>query len=158
MRQTGITLAPFYKGWDRYNDLLIEAVAPLIPAQLALCAVPALRPAWFLAAHIIGARAIWFHTVMGQGDDALTDLESWGQDGAPIRTAAELVRGLETTWALIEDCLTRWTPALLDDPFERRGHARTRQWIIWHTLEHDMHHGGELAFTLGMHGLPTPDL
>ena len=29
----------------------------------------------------------------------------------------------------------------------------TRQWVIWHLIEHDLHHGGELSFTLGMHGL-----
>jgi uncharacterized damage-inducible protein DinB len=34
----------------------------------------------------------------------------------------------------------------------------TRQWILWHVLEHDLRHGGELFLTLGIHGLPTPDL
>lgn len=48
---------------------------------------------------------------------------------------------------------------MLDDHFTTpRGYQFTRQWGIWHVAEHDMHHGGELFFTLGMHGLPTPDL
>ena len=34
----------------------------------------------------------------------------------------------------------------------------TRQWVIWHLIEHDLHHGGEAFYTLGMNGLPTPDL
>jgi hypothetical protein len=25
--------------------------------------------------------------------------------------------------------------------------------MIWHLIEHDLHHGGELSFTLGMHRL-----
>ena len=29
---------------------------------------------------------------------------------------------------------------------------------IWHIIEHDLHHGGELSFSLGMHGLTAPDL
>ena len=29
------TLAPFYKGWDAYQGLLTEALAPLSPEQLA---------------------------------------------------------------------------------------------------------------------------
>jgi hypothetical protein len=33
-----------------------------------------------------------------------------------------------------------------------------RKWVIWHLLEHDLHHGGELSFVLGMHGLAAPDL
>jgi uncharacterized damage-inducible protein DinB len=39
-----------------------------------------------------------------------------------------------------------------------RGTTRTFQWVIWHVLEHDMHHGGELAQTLGMHQIPVPEL
>jgi uncharacterized damage-inducible protein DinB len=31
--------------------------------------------------------------------------------------------------------------------------ARSRQWIIWHVLEHDIHHGGEISSILGAHGL-----
>jgi len=30
--------------------------------------------------------------------------------------------------------------------------------VIWHLIEHDLHHGGEIALTLGLHGLAAPDL
>ena len=36
--------------------------------------------------------------------------------------------------------------------------ARSRQWIIWGVLEHDIHHGSEISTTLGVHGLPVVDL
>jgi len=29
---------------------------------------------------------------------------------------------------------------------------------VSHVLEHDLHHGGEIALTLGTNGLPAPDL
>ncbi len=29
----------------------------------------------------------------------------------------------------------------------------SRAWVVWHVMEHDLHHGGELSLTLGMHGL-----
>ena len=29
----------------------------------------------------------------------------------------------------------------------------TRQWVIWHLIEHDLHHGGEISPTLGVHGI-----
>ena len=32
------------------------------------------------------------------------------------------------------------------------------QWIIWHMLEHDIHHGSEISTTLGIHGLPVVEL
>ena len=36
--------------------------------------------------------------------------------------------------------------------------ARSRQWIIWGVLEHDIHHGSEISTTLGIHGLPVLEL
>ncbi|WIG61337.1 MAG: hypothetical protein OJF49_004085 [Ktedonobacterales bacterium] len=167
MRQADTTtLAPFYKGWDQYQRFLVEAIAPLTDEQLALRAALPLRPIWLLAAHIIGARVGWFHDVMGEGDATLAAYDPWDQNGAPPRTAAELVEGLEATWAMIQDCLDRWTPAALEDTISRTRtrsgretrETFTRQWIIWHVIEHDLHHGGELFLTLGMHDLPTPDL
>ena len=65
--------------------------------------------------------------------------------------------------ALAHARLTRgWTPADLDYVFEKTSYGQmfhlTRQWIIWHVIEHDLHHGGEVSLTLGMHGLAAPDL
>jgi uncharacterized damage-inducible protein DinB len=162
MQQDELTLTPFYQGWDTYQAVLVEAIAPLSEEQLALCAAPSLRPVWLLAAHIIGSRVSSFQDSMGEGDPTLAPLESWDADGAPPRTAAELVQGLEATWQMIRECLDRWTPANLADTFvEQQGeqtYSYTRQRIIWGILKHDLHHGGELFLTLGMHGLPTPDV
>ena len=36
--------------------------------------------------------------------------------------------------------------------------ALSRQWVIWHVIEHDLHHGGEVSLMLGTHGLAAPDL
>ena len=38
------------------------------------------------------------------------------------------------------------------------GPARSRQWIIWGILEHDIHHGSEISTTLGVHGLPVVEM
>ena len=82
--------------------------------------------------------------------------------GEPERTADELVEGLNQTWTMMQDGLTRWTQADLEAKFQRPGAKSsktvTRQWIIWHVLEHDLHHGGELSFALGVRGLPAIDL
>lgn len=158
-----LTLTPFYRGWEDYQGLLIDALKGLTPEQLALQATPGQRPIWLLAAHIIGTRIGWFRTWMGEGDPSLDPIDLWDADGAAPRTAAELVQGFEVTWAMIADCLDRWTPADLDAPFtrerpDRPAISRSRQWIIWHVIEHDLHHGGEISLTLGNHGLPALDL
>jgi uncharacterized damage-inducible protein DinB len=156
------TLAPFYAGWDRYQSLLTDALAELGAEQLALNASPSLWPVWRLAAHIASTRVFWFRVWLGVDAPTLAQLEPWDEDGEPPRNAAELVQALDASWRMIQDCLDHWTPAMLADEFTRTrpwGPATlTRQWIIWHVLEHDLHHGGELFLTLGMHGLATPDL
>jgi uncharacterized damage-inducible protein DinB len=158
-----LTLAPFYPGWAEHQRLLVEAISPLTPAQLELRAAPGLNPVWLLAAHIASCRVGWFQQLMGEGNPALEKIYEWDADGAPPRSASELVTALTATWAMVSDCLSRWGPAMLDDRFERhragpRHQVRTRGWVIWHVLEHDIHHGGELSLTLGAHGLGGLDL
>jgi len=158
MNEKHTTLADFYKGWDNYQKLLLEAIATLTPDQLALQAAPHLRSIGMIAAHIISARIWWFHNNMGEGNVDIAPMQSWDDDGMPQRTASELVSGLEATWQMIQDDLERWTPADLEQKFQRRETTVSRQWIIWHVIEHDLHHGGELSYSLGIHGLPAPDL
>ena len=152
------TLSTYYNGWDVYHDLLTRAVAPLSAGQLALSSAPHLRSIGIIAAHIIAARVWWFHSIMGEGSADLEPMLTWDDDGAPARSAAELVSGLESTWQMIQNCLARWNFTDLDQTFRRREETFSRQWIIWHVIEHDLHHGGELSLTLGMHGLAAPDL
>ncbi len=152
----------FYHGWDRYQKLLVEAIAPMSEEQLALRAAPSLRPVWTLAAHIISARVGWFHGLMGEAPDRsdFDEMYDWDLDDQPQRSAAELVHGLNDSWQMIADCLERCTSEDLDQVFTASWSDEkfSRQWVIWHVIEHDLHHGGELFFTLGMNGLPTPEV
>jgi len=151
--------ATFYEGWSNYQRLQIEAIAPLTNEQLQLKAAPHLRPIGSLVGHIIAARAVWFHRVMQEGSDDLTRYYSWDEDGGSQLTTAQLIEGLTVTWQLMQDCLNRWTPADLEQPFHHRYYGEiSRQFIIWHLIEHDLHHGGEVGLTLGIHGITAPDI
>ena len=161
MVEEQINLLAFYKGWDAYQALLIKAIAPLSSAQLALRVAPQLRSVGENVAHIISGRVSNF-LVLGEADAEIALLEKWDVDGAPPRSAAELVRGLETTWQMIQNALVRWTPANLEDIFvdgqgENAPHL-TRQSIIWSTIKHDLHHSGEVSLTLGTHNIEALDL
>lgn len=162
MTEKQTTLATFYKGWQNYQEQLIKAIAPLSSEQLALRAAPNLRTVGEIAGHIVSTRAGWFHRAIGEGSDETTPFMQWQAADAATRPASEIVNGLEATWRMIESSLARWTPDDLAQPFQRpwqgQEYTLTRQWIIWHLIEHDLHHGGELAFSLGMHGLAAPEL
>jgi len=164
MSDETMTLKQVYAGWDVYSRYLVEAVAPLSPEQLELRPAPNLRNVYAIVTHIIGARARWFSMLLGEGGETMASLTTWDRRGEPSRNAAELEIGLEQSWGVISECLGRWTLANLADTFPNEQpdpgepEAFTRQWVIWHLIEHDLHHGGELFYTLGMNGLPTPDL
>src|SRR5262249_5728982 len=119
--------------------------------------------------------AYWFHDVLGEGDQALRDrfrvttttvpgisLDDalWEDDETHPRTASEIVDAFETTWALIEPCLRRWTSEEITAEIPQGGADRTttRGWVIWHLIEHEVHHGGAISLILGTNGLPAVDL
>jgi uncharacterized damage-inducible protein DinB len=155
-------LSTIYKGWEDYQGLLIKALAPLSPAQLELRTAANERTIGTIAAHIVGARTRWFLQAIGEGNQNLAPMKGWGRDDDSPHTAAELVNGLEATWQMIREAVDRWTPDQFAEPISRewRGETSTftRQWVIWHLIEHDLHHGGEISLTLGTHGLQAPDL
>jgi uncharacterized damage-inducible protein DinB len=161
MVEKQFNLMSFYKGWDAYQALLIKAIAPLSSDQLNLRVAPHLRSVGEIVAHIISGRVSNF-LVLGEAGAEIAPLEKWDVDGAPARSAAELVSGLEATWQMIQNALVRWTPANLEDGFvdgegENVTHF-TRQSIIWSTIKHDLHHSGEVSLTLGAHHVEALDL
>jgi uncharacterized damage-inducible protein DinB len=162
MSETSETLAFFTQGWQNYQNQLSIALARLSPEQLALRAAPNLRSIEQLARHIVAVRAGWFHYNLEEGGEELRAFDEWYKHDNPPRTADELVSGLETTWQVIREVLARYTLADLQstvqDEWEGQIYTLTRGWVIWHVMEHDIHHGGEIAYSLGMHGLPAlPD-
>jgi uncharacterized damage-inducible protein DinB len=150
------TLGTFYASWETYQNRLITAIAPLTDEQLALKAAPHLRSIGDITVHMIGARALWMHRIMDEREPELAVLAGLAPSERAGRTADELVQGLRTTWRVMQECLARWTTEDMAQTFE--GVWDGRKWAIWHLIEHDLHHGGELALTLGMHGLAAPDL
>jgi len=149
-------LAPaVFDGWRAYQEALTKMLAPLDSDQLALRAAPNLRSVGAIATHIIGARARWFYLLMGEGGDEFEALGGWDRRGARARSADELVRGLEATWTGMQEAIARWSPEDWEKSWpgedESEPEIITRQWVIWHLIEHDLHHGGEISITLGAH-------
>jgi uncharacterized damage-inducible protein DinB len=156
------TLDVFYRGWHHYQGLLITALVPLSQEQLALRVAPHLRSLGEIVTHMIGARARWFHNVLGVGDQEFAAMAMWDRPGMPVRSAHELVTALEVTGGILQEAITLWTPVdwaqtYENDPGDEPAFF-TRQWVVWHLIEHDLHHGGEVSLMLGIHELPAPDL
>ncbi len=151
------TLDVVYESWRGYHEKLRNSIAPLTNEQLLLQPAARMWPLAQIVQHIISVRAGWFSGTLQEDDEAMNEYMSWGQRDSPARSAVELVRGLNETWAFIEARLQRWTPSdcarTFPDEWDGQEYEVSRSWVIYHVMEHDLHHGGELSLTLGIHGL-----
>ncbi len=160
--ETQSTLDVMYESWRGYNGKLQNCIAPLANEHLSL--QPALRmwPLGQVVQHIISVRAGWFSGTLQDPDDVMKEYMEWGQRESPDRSAAELVHGLGETWAFIESRLQRWTPSdcamTFPDEWDGQTYLVSRSWVIYHVLEHDLHHGSEISLILGMNGLQGIDI
>jgi uncharacterized damage-inducible protein DinB len=156
-QQPQSTLDVIYESWRGYNGRLQKCIAPLTGEQLLLQPASHLWPLSQVVQHIISVRAGWFSATLQDADTVMEEYMLWGQRDSPGRSAAELVRGLGETWAFIESRLQRWTPAecavTFPDEMDGQTYQVSRSWVIYHVLEHDLHHGSEVSLILGMHGL-----
>ena len=158
-----MTIRAFYDRWPQYNRRLVETIAPLTDEQLAIRPSPDHWPIWAIVGHLAGTRVYWLCAVAGEPGHESTpwpDLpeDGWEDDLAHPRSAAELVGALETTFAVIDRVLDRWTPDMLSEEFERfygdERQAHSRASILQRLLTHEAYHDGELALALGSHDLP----
>jgi uncharacterized damage-inducible protein DinB len=162
-----------YDGWAGYQAALVNAVAPLTAEQLAWRGAPHLRSTGSLIVHIVLGRVHWIHNTLGVESatidewlaDSTSGPDSDGQysvDGSVRRNGAALIAGLEASWSMIEGVLSSWTVDDLDRSFQETYGGKTYvvpyRWVLWRVMSHDLHHGGELAFALGMQGISIPDL
>ncbi len=166
-------LRPFYEGWATHQALFIDALHDLTPEQLDLRTAPHQWAVWQLAGHVAGSRVWWFHDMLGEGDPSTLDIfrvdsttvpdlpledAGWEDDEDHPRSAEELVDALRRSWSIVDDCLRRWTDEDLDASVVRPSRTHQRGWVVWHVMEHDLHHGGEISQILGSNGLSGLDL
>lgn len=157
----GLILSIF-DGWHAYQEVMTETKAWLTLDQLALRAAAHMRSVGEIAAHIIGARARWFYLLIGEGGDEFEAFGRWDRRGEKARNAEEIVRGLEATWIGMHDAIDRWSQEDWDRTWPGESDSEpeviSRQWVIWHLIEHDVFQGGEISITLGARGVPAVEL
>jgi len=161
------SVAFYYDGWRFMNDRLTQAIGRLSDEQLGLTAAPHLWPIWATTAHLAGTRVYWLCTVFKEPGAEHTPFadpaaDGWEDDLTRPRRPDELVVALESSWGIVEGCLERWTPEMLQDQFhrERDGQIQihTRQSVLMRLLTHEAEHCGEISLTLGMNGISELDL
>ena len=161
-QKTLSTLDVIYENWRGYHEKLRNCIAPLTDEQLLLQPAAGMWPLGQIVQHIVAVRAGWFSGTLQDNDEVMNAYMEWGQRESPARSAAELAQGLDKTWDFIEARLQRWTAEecakTFPDEWDGQLYEVSRSWVIYHVMEHDLHHGGEISLILGMNGLVTLNL
>jgi hypothetical protein len=162
------TIRSAYHMWPQYNRRLRDVVAALTDEQLAIRPAPGLLPIWATVGHTAAMRVYWLCDVVGEPGGETTpfwedgSVIDWADDLDHPHSAGELAAGLDSSFAIVDGCLDRWTMDMLTEEIERRYggtvQVHTRSSILQRMLTHDAWHAGELSQTFGIHGLPQPDL
>ena len=168
-RERGMTTIRLaYQMWPQYNRRIREVIAAMTDEQLAIRPAPDLLPIWASVGHTVAMRVYWLCEVVGEPgvettpfSDGSTTVD-WADDLDHRRSAGELTSAMDSTFAIVEGCLDRWTVDMLTDeiqrPYGETVQVHTRSSILQRLLTHEAWHAGEMSQTLGIHGLPQIDL
>lgn len=164
----GRPVASLYPDWHQYAARLRDAVKDLTHDQLALRAGPEHAPIWGLAAHVAGSRVYWLCGVFEEPGAERTPFTEplsgvgWEDDETHARSGDELVWALDSSWAVVLDCLERWSADGLERTAARIRDGVTqihsRASVLNRLFSHDCFHAGEISQLLGVHELAPIDL
>ncbi|NUM45196.1 MAG: DinB family protein [Anaerolineales bacterium] len=143
------TATQLFAHWQQVRRVLIETANKFTEADLSFAPFEGAWTVGQILCHIADAEEGWFQYVIHR------QYEKWPDQFTPANylTLAAIQQG----WAEVH---TR-TEAYLDTlPLEDLdqiiltpwGSNFSLNWIIWHVIEHEIHHRGELSLILGMLG------
>jgi hypothetical protein len=153
VRRASIAEARVFEAWRNFQEALKLTLAPLTEEQLGLRLRPDQRSVGEIAAHIAFGRALWLKNIGAESAADLEPLLSWDDPAGPPRTGAEVLAGLDASWARLSAYLMRGSA---DDEYSEADGERL--YTIWGMIDHDLPHGGEISLILGAHGLPALSL
>ena len=162
------TIRPAYSTWPKYNLRLREVVAALTDEQLATQPSPERWPIWATVGHTACQRVFWLCDFAGERGADTTPFTNatyncpGDDDLEHVLSATALAEALDSTFQIVERCLDRWTPDMLDEEIRHPewddSWTHTRGWVVQRVFSHDVYHTAELNEALGAAGLPQVDL
>ncbi|MHB1355218.1 MAG: DinB family protein [Anaerolineae bacterium] len=145
------------KHWDEVRSGLCAALDLLRDEQLAFVPREGLWSLGQVACHIAGCEEGWLrHMACGRwsGPDTDYQLANYPTVAALKQLLAEVHAHTTAEFAAAPDLASR-----LDQPAALPwGATVTWRWAVWHVLEHEIHHRGEIYLMLGLQGMEAPDV
>ncbi len=162
------SIRPAYGTWPLVNQRLRAVVQSLTDEQLLLKPTPDRWPMWATVGHLACQRVFGLCDVAGEPGAETTPFTNAAsncpgdEDLEHVLSGEQLVTALDSTFALVEGVLDRWTLGSLDEvlsrPDEDASRNRTRGAELQRLFAHDVWHCAELNETLSRNGLPQIDI
>jgi len=141
-------LSQMFAHWEQVRADLLTTIDKFSEEELAYSPYPGCWSIGKTMLHIADCEDYWLHVVVEPSlpPDFLYELADY-----PTKTAikTKLDQAHQRTLVLLDKLDER---NLTDGRQTPRRETFTVGWIIWHVLEHEIHHRGELSMALGLLG------
>ena len=146
--------AELFSHWKTVRHGLEQALDKLTDEQLAFVPREGLWSLGTIACHIANAEDGWFRYV------AARELDEWPSlDEEQYTTVSSIKTLLDEAHGNTLAYLQKTDVADLDRTITAPwGAELTLRFIIWHVLEHEISHRGEIYLMLGLMGMEAPDV
>jgi uncharacterized damage-inducible protein DinB len=148
-----MNVARIFRHWEQIRTDLLTGLESFSDEQLAFRPAPQYeRSVGDIARHIASAEDYWFQQVISGQPHARF---------APVQYPS--VAAIKSVLTEVHQKTLAYLDTLTIADLERRvalpsGNEHSLYWIIWHVIDHECHHRGELYLCLGMLGIEGPDL
>jgi uncharacterized damage-inducible protein DinB len=145
-----MSLRAFFGHWEQVREGLLATIDKFSEAELAHQAFEGAMPVGRIALHIADAEEGWFQYVVTRQRSGWPDEYVLENYPAKADIKALLAEVHERTLALLDQWDIDDLHKPLVPPWDQQ--PLSLGWIIWHVLEHEIHHRGELSLILGTLG------
>ena len=140
--------------WGVVRRGLVHALDSLADEQLDFVPREGLWSLGTVARHIAGAEEGWFRYVV------IRERDGWPDYAVEDYPTVESIKGLladvrARTVAYLEVVDVADVDRVIETPWGEKLSIRE---IVWHVLEHEIHHRGEIYLMLGLLGMEAPDV
>lgn len=153
-----MTLADFFSNYAEIRNEMIDAVTNLTQEQLDWKPANHRNSIGCLLGHIAGCEYFWIEAVANKADAAEGEFNKYEN----ARTRDKLLTRLDTAFRFTMDFLESNTIEDWDDVtyeyVDENGKRETftKRWLVWHVVEHQARHRGQIFMMMRMQGLDVP--
>ena len=141
-------LSEMFSHWEQVRADLLTTMDKFGEDELTFAPFKGSWPAGKIMLHIAETEDFWLHSIVrGELDPGI----DYGLADYPGKSAIK--RALDLARSRTIPLLEGLTESDLDTRYTMPdGESLTLRWIIWHVIEHEIHHRGELSLALGWLG------